>query len=246
MMAFLMIFTFAFIAKAEPFHVVIDPGHGGVDHGAVRDKIREADITLKVSQFLVDSLEKDSDFQVTTTRTQDEIVPLNVRAKIGAQSKGQLFLSIHANSSPDSRANGTEFYFQSQMSLKEEELYLANSETHSFNKNTVEAIINDLVRTYNNYQSQILAETLQNHWKQSLKVRDRPILQESFRVLVNVPMPSVLVELGFISNKKERTWMNETTSQKYMADLLYNGIKEFKEKIDKSPLSGHIVSHANR
>ncbi len=242
-MVFLLLLSMA-IPSFAAFHVVVDPGHGGTDHGAVRENVREADIALKVSKFLVEKLEKDSDFKVSVTRSKDEIVPLGTRAHIGNSSHGNLFISIHANSSTDSRANGAEFYFQSQMSLADEELYLANSETKQHSD--VGAIITDLKRTYDNYQSQILAETLQNHWKQSLKVRERPILQESFRVLVSVPMPSVLVELGFISNNKERDWMNTPSSQKYMAELLYDGIKEFKEKIDKSPLSSHITENAAR
>lgn len=227
----MFLFTMLFTIQSNAFHVIIDPGHGGTDHGAVRDDVRESDLTLKIAQLLADQL--DEDFQVTLTRDRDEIATLSARSEIASAAKGDLFLSIHTNSSSDPHASGAEFYFQTQMTVDEENLFLANSES-KIGRNDVVAIINDLKRTSYNYLSQILAESIQDRWKQVLKVRNRPIRQESFHVLISVPMPSVLVELGFISNKKERQWLQDPTAQKNIASVLATGIKNYKEKMDKN------------
>ncbi len=222
-----------FASNTFAFHIVIDPGHGGTDHGATREGVRESDITLEIAHLLADELSKDSDYQVSLTRERDEIVSLSSRSQNAQKTNGDLFLSIHTNSSSDPHASGAEFYFQTQMSIDDENLFLANNE-EKIGRNDVIAIIHDLKRTSDSYRSQIFADFIQKNWSQELKVRNRPIKQESFHVLVNVPMPSVLVELGFISNKKERKWMQDRQGQKSIVAVLAKGIKNFKEKMDKN------------
>src|SRR5690606_9647077 len=129
------IFAFAFLSQslfAAPFKVVVDPGHGGTDAGAVGKQnstdIKESTITLAISKLLANRFKQDSNIEVILTRESDSSLNLNQRSKIAKQSKADLFISVHANSSTDISAKGAEVYFQSQMPPDEESLFLASRE----------------------------------------------------------------------------------------------------------------------
>lgn len=252
---FVVLFALFFASlnlHAGTYKVVIDPGHGGTDAGAVADKIKEAKITLDISNKISKLLEKDSEFQVILTRTTDTIVPLFERSKIAKKEKADLFISIHANSSTDLSAKGAEVYFQSQMPPDEESLFLASRENQGHEhheddesdapKGDLAVIVDDLKKNEYVYNSQMLAETIISQWKKKLPIRHEPIRQGPFHVLVSVPMPSVLVEVGFVSNKKELSLMQNTAHQNQIAEIIYKSIKNYKEKIDKSEFSSHIIS----
>lgn len=237
---------------ASEYKVVIDPGHGGTDAGAVADKIKEAEITLEISKKVSKLLSQDPEFKVILTRTADNIVPLFQRSKIAKNEKADLFISIHANSSTDLSAKGAEVYFQSQMPPDEETLFLASRENQGHEHQETEesdapqgdlaVIVDDLKKNEHVYNSQILAETIINQWKKKLPIRHEPIRQGPFHVLVSVPMPSVLVEVGFVSNKKELNQLQSNAHQNQIAEIIYKSIKNYKEKIDKSEFSSHIIS----
>ena len=128
------------IAQANPLYVVIDPGHGGSDAGAVYGDAKESDIALKVSLQLKKLLEKDRDFKVSLTREADFNLSLEERVQKAEKQKADIFLSLHANASNDQRAKGVEFYFQNNLPADEEAMYLANLE----NKMAVEQADNTL------------------------------------------------------------------------------------------------------
>lgn len=245
-----VLFIASYQVQAAPLKVVVDPGHGGTDGGATAGKVKEADITLEISKRLFYLLKKDSSFEATITRTKDEIVPLFERSKIAKKFKGDLFISIHANSSPDLYAKGAEIYFQSQMPPDEESLFLASRENgvevqsveEDAPKGDLAVIIDDLKKSEYIYNSQIFAETVIEQWKKRLPLRSEPIRQGPFHVLVNVPMPSVLIEVGFVTNSKELERLKDPSHQKLIAEVIYKSIKSYKEKIDKSEFSSHIIS----
>ena len=237
--------------QASPLKVVVDPGHGGTDAGAVSNQIKEADITLEISKKVAQLLKNDSNFEVILTRTSDRIVPLFERSNTAKKAKADIFISIHANSSTDLSAKGAEIYFQSQMPPDEESLFLASrengSETHEAAsddapKGDLAVIVDDLKKNEYVYNSQIFAETLIEQWKKKLAIRHEPIRQGPFHVLVSVPMPSVLVEVGFVTNHKELEKLKSPSHQNQIAEVIYKSLKNYKEKMDKSEFSSHIIS----
>ena len=244
------LFMASYHVHANPMKIVIDPGHGGTDGGATSSKIREADITLQISNRVYQLLKSDKQFAPTLTRASDKIVPLFERSSIAKKSNADLFISIHANSSPDLSAKGAEIYFQSQMPPDEESLFLASRENgtevqssdEDAPKGDLAVIIDDLKKNEHVYNSQIFAETVIEQWKKKLPIRHEPIRQGPFHVLVNVPMPSVLIEVGFVSNSKELTKLLDSNHQTQIAHIIYKSIKSYKEKIDKSEFSSHIIS----
>ena len=245
------------IGANASFKVVIDPGHGGTDAGAVAtqqsDKIKESDITLQISKKVFELLNNDSSISAILTRKEDVIMPLFERSKIAKKAKADLFISIHANSSTDLSAKGAEIYFQSQMPPDEETLFLASRENdgHEHNldsdddapKGDLAVIIDDLKKNEYIYNSQIFSETLITNWKKKLPIRHEPIKQGPFHVLVNVPMPSVLIEVGFVTNSRELALLKDSAHQNKIAEIIYKSIKNYKEKIDKSEFSSHIISY---
>lgn len=253
---FLLTSTSCWASKTEPFHIIVDPGHGGSDGGAVRGKYREADIALAVSKELVAILSKHSQFKTTLTRSTDETLTPPMRTKLARSIKADLFLSIHLNSSIDSKVHGTEFYFKNQLPPEEETLFLANIENQSDTDSLVDEspkkansslgyILDDLKSSYELVLSKKLAEELKKNWKNDHNTHNIHIRQGPFQVLLNVEMPSLLVELGFISNPKEAAWLSQPQTHKAIAQSLFKGIYELKEKIDKYRQSSHIANHAN-
>ena len=234
-----------------PLHVIVDPGHGGSDMGAVRSSIHESDISLKVAKRLSEILSKDPRFKVTLTRKDDKTTTLEYRAQIAKDKGGHIFISIHVNASKDSRASGVEVYFKNQLPPDEEAMFLANKENHylgtSLNneqkntqtqwlskKNDLQNILNDLDRNHNTQQSYIISQHFLKNWSARIHKRTRPLRQAPFYLVSEVTMPSVLIELGFLSNPKELQILNTKKFHRKAAENIYNGLVKYKETLDKS------------
>lgn len=238
---------------AVAFHVVLDPGHGGKDHGAVHEHLRESDITLEVTKVLQAKLERHPGIRVTLTRSDDSSVPLDERALKVQELRGDVFVSIHANSNPSARAKGVELYFENQLAPDQEALFLAsreNQSTESTESNDwplgaaegakrvgpeVTLILKDLQRNQRIKSSATLARTLLESWRGNRRAKEHSIRQAPFRMVNAAPMPSVLVELGFLSNPEEAKALAQRTYQERLADSLYEGLVKYKEVIDKAP-----------
>lgn len=148
--------------------------------------------------------------------------------------KGDLFISIHLNSALDLRAQGGEFYFQNQLPPEEESLFLANLEnqadTETLTDDEAETkphttglalLKEDLEKTFQLYMSRELAKTLRSEWKTQHGIAHALVKQGPFHVISSVPMPSLLVELGFISHPKESRWLADpVTHQKLTREHL--------------------------
>jgi N-acetylmuramoyl-L-alanine amidase len=230
---------------------MIDPGHGGTDSGAVQGKAREADIALRVAEILKGLLAQDKEFSASMTRSTDQNLSLQDRVKMADQAKSDLLLSIHANAASDRRARGVELYFQNHLPPDEETLYLAANEDRvnteeqtpanlePSKRNDVSAILEDLNRQYRIKASHKLSRNLLASWNKSSKVETNAIRQAPFYVVSKAHMPSVLVELGFITNPKEAERLIDPAFQKEVAGRIYQGLKRYKENVDKvatSPL----------
>jgi N-acetylmuramoyl-L-alanine amidase len=220
---------------------MIDPGHGGEDTGTFHSGIKEKDLVLKVAKLLQERVARDARFEVSLTRTVDQFIPLDDRSKLAEDKKVDLFLSIHANSSPDERARGTEVYFENQTPSDEESMLTAARENgllkkkepaEAAPKNDVDHILSDLGRSRHMEWSELYCQTLIDTLRKSLGTKGQSIRQAPFRVL-GVPMPASLIELGFLTNPKDAAWLSDPKTHVKIADALYASLVAYKEKLDK-------------
>jgi N-acetylmuramoyl-L-alanine amidase len=236
--------------SAAPLTVMIDPGHGGRDHGAIKNGVIEADVTLQVSHVLKALLQKDRRFHVLLSREDDSSVSLYRRAVLAKQHHADIFLSIHVNSSPDARAKGAEFYFQNQLPPDQESMFLAHKENVAEEGETVEpitydyldrnkyptevaAIVSDLLDGDRVLKSSQLSKELKLHWHGSRKSKNNSVRQAPFYVLNQMRTPSTLVELGYLTNGDDSRNLTSPDVQQKMAEDLYHGLVAYKDSIDK-------------
>lgn len=236
---------------AWALHVVLDPGHGGSDRGTSHKGVTESEITLKVSQLIAEELKSDGRFRVTLTRQSDTYLSLEDRVEI-ANKNGDVFLSIHVNSSPDPDIRGQEIYFQNQLPPDEESLFLASRENMSTRpqqnqprsvslalkgkphlNSDVRAIIGDLERNHRFKLSSIFTEKLFYNWLGDKARNHSPIRQAPFFVVSNVEKPAALIEIGYLTNKHDAARLTDPAYQKKIAKGIYKALLNFKEFIDK-------------
>jgi N-acetylmuramoyl-L-alanine amidase len=248
---FLVVSFFCFFAnltQAAPLSIMIDPGHGGVDQGATRGSIKESQVCLKISQYLNALLQHDPKFKVSFTRTIDEQLSLVERVQLSKKNKIDLYVSIHANASTDPKAFGMELYFQNQMAPDEESLFLANAEnenqiglrspssTDNFQSTSdVDNIVEDLNRNYKVAQSFELTEHLFKSLPREVfgKYKNHALRQAPFYVISQTQVPSVLIEVGYLSNANDYAKLTNQDYQKKIAGFLYEGLVKHKEILDK-------------
>ncbi len=223
--------------------VVIDAGHGGEHDGAVgRNGLREKEVTLDIALRLEKLLLEGKRIKPVLTRRSDVTVGLEDRAKMANDANGDLFVSIHANSSEEKNASGSETYFLAAAKSDEARIteLLENSdfdiqlpETPRKGKEELDFIIMDLLQTEYLAQSQQLAEVVQDEMKKNLNIRSRGINQAGFRVLNHVRMPSVLVEVAFISNKIEERLLGQDDFRQLAAESIFAGLMRFIERYER-------------
>jgi len=236
-------------AQNRPFTVVIDPGHGGKDPGAVGATSREKDIVLSVGRKLGALIEKHhKDVKVIYTRDSDRFVALNKRAEIANKAHADLFISLHCNALDRRRTSpqGVETFVlglhRSKDNLdvaKTENAVIMYEEDYSlkyegFNPNEPESyIIFEFMANTFLSQSVYLATIVQNQLVTGAKRVNRNVRQAGFLVLREVAMPSILVELGYISNPHEEKYLKSNSGQNSLTNAIYNGFKEYKREHDK-------------
>lgn len=233
-------------AQVTPLSIIVDPGHGGVDHGATRGEIRESQICLRISQYLVEMLKKNpQQFKVSMTRNADEQISLADRVDASKDKQADLFLSIHANASEDSKAYGIELYFQNQLAPDEESLFLANAEnqnalaaknsTKISSQSDIDNIVDDLKRNQRISQSFEFSENLFNALPRSAfgRIRNHALRQAPFYVISQTNIPAVLVEVGYISSEADKAKLATPEYQKKLASYLYAGLVKHKDVLDK-------------
>ncbi|MDH3393609.1 MAG: N-acetylmuramoyl-L-alanine amidase, partial [Desulfobulbaceae bacterium] len=190
--------------------VVIDPGHGGKDPGAVGPNgLLEKDITLAVAKKTAYILRRDLRCEVVLTRNSDVFVPLEERTAIANTSKGDLFISIHVNAAPTSEAKGIETYFL-DLARTNDAMQVAAREnaTSAGQMSNLQAILMDLIQSTKVNESAKLAEYVQDNMVSGLSnryqnVKDLGVKRAPFVVLIGAQMPSVLTEIAFLSNPAE-------------------------------------------
>ncbi len=238
--------------SAKPLTVVVDPGHGGRDKGAIRKDVSESEITLKVGQYLFEFLKKDPHFRPVLSRAAAHGLSLSERAHIAKKTRADLLLSIHVNSNPDPRARGAEFYFQNQLEPDEESMFLAHKEnsleeapagkeapTYDFlDQNRfspdVAGIVTDLLNGDRVWRSSHIVKALKSNWRGFRKGRSNAVRQAPFFVLSQMTAPSALVELGFLTNAEDFADLTNDAKLRIMAEDLYRGLRAYKDSLDKA------------
>ena len=226
--------------------VVIDPGHGGRDPGAVGRHSREKDLTLAISlklgQYINEHL---PDVKVIYTRQTDEFVGLYRRAQIANENHADLFISIHCNSTRGSAAYGTETFVMG-LHRSEANLEVARKENASilfeddymetyggFDPHSPEAnIIFSLYQNAYLEQSLSFASLVQDQFRDRAMRVDRGVKQAGFLVLYQITMPGVLVEAGFLSNPREEQYLMSETGQAHIASAIFRAFRDYKQQHD--------------
>ncbi|MBI2903611.1 MAG: N-acetylmuramoyl-L-alanine amidase [Candidatus Methylomirabilis oxyfera] len=222
--------------------VVIDPGHGGRDPGAIGPSgIREKDVVLDIGLRLKRMVEERLGMQVVMTRSGDVFVPLEERAAIANRHKADFFISLHLNAAPHSRAIGSETYFLSREPSDRGARASAVRENTVLNlegiglkeQEGLKAILWDMAQTFYVRESSELAELLLNELGHILKVNNRGVKSAPFFVLIGAAMPSVLVEAAFVTNPSEEQRLQREAFRQQIAKALMAGITKFRDRYEK-------------
>lgn len=216
--------------------IVLDPGHGGKDPGAIGvGGVAEKDIVLSVARKLAKKLTKEMRIEVVLTRKNDSFVRLEDRTAIANAEDADLFLSLHMNASTSGNAKGLETYYLDNTN-DEASLRLAARENGTSRKNVsdLQFILSDMTQNMKLEDSISLAHRLHGSLVDSMskklgEVKDLGVKKALFYVLVGARMPSVLVEMFFITNKIEGRAMSRESYQNAIVEALYDGIQKFGE-----------------
>lgn len=215
--------------------IVLDPGHGGTDPGAVgRVGTHEQNITHDVARRLKRKLES-AGYEVTTTRDSGQFCALADRSKCATRVKADLFISIHANASPNRTANGLEVYFLSEaktdweraVAARENAVVELESDSGAALTDDLELILADLAQNEYLTESSELAQRIQEATVAHARIMDRGVRQANFYVLRNTFAPAVLVEVGFLSNKSEEKLLRRADHRDKLAEGISRGIIQF-------------------
>lgn len=219
--------------------VVLDPGHGGHDVGTHGPSgLYEKDLVLDVSQRLAALLEDRLGTEVLLTRADDTYVPLEGRTKIANDAKADLFLSIHANSSPVKSVTGVETYYlnfttsRGALDLAARENATAESSIFDL-KDVLEKIaLKDKIDESREFASR-LQTSLFTLTKSATPAKNRGIKKAPFVVLIGAQMPSVLAEIGFLTNATDEALMRKTEHRQKIAEALYKGIAAYADSLSQ-------------
>jgi N-acetylmuramoyl-L-alanine amidase len=221
-------------ASAVLRKIVLDPGHGGKDPGAIGPGgLAEKDIVLSIAKKLAAKLSKEMRVEVVLTRTDDRFVALEDRTARANAENADLFISLHMNASENAEAKGIETYYLDN-TTDEAAIRLAARENSTSRKNIsdLQFILSDMMQNMKLEDSITLAHRLQGSVVGGMSktmddIRDLGVKKALFYVLVGARMPSVLVEMFFITNRIEGRAMSRSTYQDTMVDALFEGIQKY-------------------
>lgn len=231
--------------------IVIDAGHGGKDPGTLGKRTKEKDITLRVALELGRIIKRNMPgVKIIYTRTTDKFVELYRRAEIANQAKADLFISIHCNAAPRKARNrtkvhGAETYIMGNH-VSEANLAIARRENAAifleknykrnyggFNPNSPQSyILLSMNQQVHMKHSLSLARKIDWEFKKRVRRTTRGVKQAGFYVLARTAMPSVLIELGFLSNPTEERYLNDALGQIYLASAIYRAFRAYKKELE--------------
>jgi N-acetylmuramoyl-L-alanine amidase len=226
---------------SRPFVVMLDPGHGGEDPGAVgRRGTREKDIVLTISRMVRDQFDNDSNYRIGMTRDADFFVPLHHRVQRARRVKADLFISVHADAFIHPQANGSSVFALSErgatstaarwIANKENDADLIGGINLATRDQGLARILLDLSTTAQINDSLKLGRYVLSELGEINRLHKPQVEQAGFAVLKAPDIPSILVETAFISNPEEERKLRDVAYQKKMADAIADGIRTYFKK----------------
>lgn len=234
--------------KKHPFTLVIDAGHGGKDPGALGKRAKEKTINLNVALLLGKMINQTyPEIDIIYTRKTDKRVSLKERAAIANRAKADLFISIHTNASKSKKARGCETFTLGSGSSAEakkaamyenEAILLEDNFQETYKgfdpRSTESYIIFELIRGHDMEKSIHCAEAIQRKMVGRSKLLNRGVSNAGFLVLHQTAMPSILIELGFITNPTEERYLNSVNGQQSLAKGIFDGFTTYYKQYGKS------------
>jgi N-acetylmuramoyl-L-alanine amidase len=226
--------------------IVIDAGHGGKDPGTKGKKAFEKDVALKIALKLGGYIEKNlPDVKVIYTRKKDVYLPLDERADIANKAGADLFICIHANALPGSKAHGTETYVMGlhkdntnfELAKRENSVILMDENYkeryEGFDPDSPESyILFSLTQSAYKESSLLFAQKVEEQFKKRVGRNSRGVKQAGFVVLYKTTLPSVLIEAGFLSDSQEELFLASDEGQTLIASGIYRAFKEYKNEVE--------------
>ncbi|XBC45115.1 MAG: N-acetylmuramoyl-L-alanine amidase [Buchnera aphidicola (Schlechtendalia chinensis)] len=229
--------------KIEKIIVAIDAGHGGKDPGAIGiSKVQEKDITFKISKQLEHTLNKSKLFKVIMIRNGNYYVPISKRTKIAKKNHANVLISIHTNSSANSKTSGLSIWVLSKRKINSEVLYWPkkniknkkNSDKDQYNKhkknakNRIKSEFLDFQSHYVQKSGYIIATNIIKELKHVKNLHKTQYPKNAnFGILKSPYFPSILIETGFISNQLDEKKLKNKSYQKIIANSIYRGLKKY-------------------
>ncbi len=221
--------------------IVIDPGHGGRDPGAIgKQGTKEKDVVLSIAHYLKELLEDNLSVEVLMTREDDRFIALDQRTEFANRNQAKLFLSIHANSNRNRKIKGVSTYFLGPENTEEarDVANLENSvidlenESKYADLSQERYILSAIAQNIYNKESQDLADIVQKEVSDECNLHDLGVRQAGFYVLWGAAMPNILIETAFISNAEEEKLLKNKAFQKKQAQAIFRSVKEFKTRYE--------------
>jgi N-acetylmuramoyl-L-alanine amidase len=215
--------------------IVIDPGHGGKDPGAVGFGLKEKDIVLNVAKNIKKILEEKNGYEVLLTRDSDVSLALEERTAIANTKEADLFLSIHVNAHPEETIRGVEtFYLNLATHTEAMRVAALENATSTHNMSEMQDILSELMQNEKINESSQLAEFVQLNMinglkKQKFRVKDLGVKQAPFYVLIGAEMPAILAEISFITNPEEAKLMKSEKYLQTLAEQIVAGVLSYAE-----------------
>jgi N-acetylmuramoyl-L-alanine amidase len=223
--------------------IVLDAGHGGHDSGATGPSgVMEKDVVLDVTRRVARMVENGLGVKVVLSRDSDVFVPLRDRTNFANKQGADLFVSIHANAHPQAVSEGVETYFLSseasdnvarQVAATENNVVQLESPGSRKQGEVLKSILWDLAQSEFQEESSFMAETVQDSMSQSLSLVNRGVKQAGFYVLGGAAMPAILIEVGFLTNRREEKKLATPEHREALARAIYAGLAEYKRRYDQ-------------
>ncbi|HXJ81541.1 MAG TPA: N-acetylmuramoyl-L-alanine amidase [Candidatus Methylomirabilis sp.] len=223
--------------------IVLDAGHGGHDPGATGPSgVMEKDVVLDVTRRAARLVEAGLGVKVALTRSTDVFIPLRERTSFASRQRADLFVSIHANAHPQADSEGVEVFFLSSEASDSQARHTAALENEAIQLESpasrqkselLKSILWDLAQSEFQQESSVMAETVLDSMTRSLNLVPRGVKQAGFYVLGGAPMPAILIEIGFLTNRKEERKLATPEYREAVARAIYAGLAEYKRRYDQ-------------
>jgi N-acetylmuramoyl-L-alanine amidase len=214
--------------------IIIDPGHGGKDPGAIAFGMKEKDIVLHIAKQLAPVLEKELHCEVLLTRYDDSFIPLEERTAIANTQNGDLFVSLHINAHPSTKVRGLETYYLN-LTTNAEAMRVAAREnaTSTHQMSDLQDILSDIMKNSKISESSRLAQQVHNSIlseaenKGYINIKNLGVKQAPFYVLIGAEMPAILIEIAFISNEQDANNLRDARFVEMLTQEIAAGIRAY-------------------